>query len=295
MLPLEAVPNFAEGRDAATIEAIGAALERHARVLDRHVDADHHRCVFTLVAAPAGLVDALADAVAVAVERIDLRGRDGVHPRIGAADVVPVVPLDAASEAAALAAADAVADRIAALGVPVFLYALSGGGRRPHDLRAGGPAGLRARIERGELRPDRGPGRLHPSAGAAIVGARRPLIAFNVSVRTERLDLAQALARHVRERDGGLPGVRALGLALPERGIVQVSMNVEDPERAPLHEVVDALRAEAGRLGVELGPSELVGLLPTAALAPAAARALALPALAPGQVIEAAVLAAEPA
>jgi glutamate formiminotransferase/glutamate formiminotransferase/formiminotetrahydrofolate cyclodeaminase len=291
MLPLEAVPNFSEGRDAATIDALGEALSEHARVLDLHVDRDHHRCVFTLVAEPAALVEALAAATAVAVERIDLRTQDGVHPRIGAADVVPVVALDAERADEALAVADAVADRVAALGVPVFLYALSGGGRRPHDLRAGGPRRLAERLARGELAPDRGPGRLHPSAGAAIVGARPVLVAFNVALRGADLAVARALAGRVRERDGGLPGVRALGLELPETGVVQVSMNIEDPVRTPLYRVLEVLRGEARVFGVELGRAELVGLLPAAAVTAVAAQALSLPTLSPAHVLESRLLA----
>ena len=290
MLPLEAVPNFSEGRDAATIDALGEALSGHARVLDVHVDRDHHRSVFTLVAAPAALVEALAAAVAVAVERIDLRRQVGVHPRIGAADVVPVVALERERVGEALAVADAVADRVAAVGVPVFLYALSGDGRRPHDLRTGGLRRLSARLAAGELVTDRGPATLHPSAGAAIVGARPPLVAFNVALRGGDLDVARELARRVRERDGGLPGVRALGLELTETGVVQVSMNVEDPVRTPLYRVLDHLRSEARVFGVELGPAELVGLLPVAAVTAVAGQALSLSTLGPDQVLEARLL-----
>jgi glutamate formiminotransferase len=286
MLPLEAVPNFSEGRDAATIDALGEALSEHARVLDVHVDRDHHRSVFTLVAEPVALVEALAAAVAVAVERIDLRRQVGVHPRIGAADVVPVVALEPDRADEAQAVADAVADRVAALGVPVFLYALSGGGRRPHDLRTGGLRTLAERLARGDLRPDRGPAALHPSAGASIVGARPVLVAFNVALRGADLAVARALARRVRERDGGLPGVRALGLELPGSGVVQVSMNIEDPVRTPLYRVVDLLRSEARTFGVEVGAAELVGLLPAAAVTAVAAHALSLPTLGTDQVLE---------
>lgn len=293
MLPLEAVPNFSEGRDTSTIHALGDALRRHARVLDLHVDADHHRCVYTVVGDGDEIEHALAAAAEVAVERIDLTVQRGAHPRIGAMDVVPVVALDARQREDANAVALRVAERIAALDVPVFLYADSAGGRRPHDLRAGGPAGLQARIDAGDVRPDRGPARLHPTAGAAIVGSRPVLAAFNVNLRTRDVTVARELARRVRARDGGLPGVRALGLDLPEQGIVQVSMNIEDPGRTPLYRVVEFLRAEARTFGVELDRSELVGLLPASAVASAASYALSLPELDASRVIEAAVAGAE--
>jgi glutamate formiminotransferase len=293
MLPLEAVPNFSEGRDTRTIDAIGSALAQHAHVLDLHVDRDHHRCVYTLAGDGPALEEALAAAARVATERIDLTVQRGAHPRIGAIDVVPLVALAESDREEAQATALRVADRIAALGVPVFLYADSGGGRRPHDLRRGGPAGLQERLDAGELAPDRGPARLHPTAGAAIVGARGILAAFNVNLRTRDVAVARELARRVRARDGGLPGVRALGLELPEQGIVQVSMNIEDPARTPLYRVVEFLRAEARTFGVELDRSELVGLLPAAAVASAASYALSLPELDGTRVIEAAVLRAE--
>jgi glutamate formiminotransferase len=293
MLPLEAVPNFSEGRDTSTIDAIGSALAQHARVLDLHVDRDHHRCVYTLVGDERALEEALAAAARVAVERIDLTRQRGAHPRIGAMDVVPIVALEEQARERARATALKVAHRIGALGVPVFLYADSATGRRPHDLRGGGTAAVQRRIDEGELTPDRGPGRLHPTAGAAIVGARPLLAAFNVNLRTRDLAVAQELARRVRERDGGLPGVRALGLELPEQGIVQVSMNIEDPTRTPLYRVVEFLRAEARTFGVELDRSELVGLLPAAAVASAASFALGLPELDASRVLEAAIVHAE--
>jgi len=203
---LESVPNFSEGRDRATIEAIGTALDTAARVLDVHADLDHNRSVFTVVAGADQLVDALASAVAVAVERIDLRSHQGVHPRIGAADVVPIVPIVPEDFETAQEAARALGPRLAALGLPVFVYAPPE--RGPAFYRRGGPAILGARLDTGELAPDFGPARLHPTAGGVIVGARRPLIALNVNLRGD-VDVARAVARAVRERDGGLPGVRA--------------------------------------------------------------------------------------
>jgi glutamate formiminotransferase len=274
-LPLEAVPNFSEGRDPETLAALRAALSRFADVLDVHADADHNRSVFTVVGDDAALVDALVAAVAVAVERIDLRGHAGMHPRVGAADVVPLVPVRPEAMARARAAALLVADRIGEeLGLPVFLYGELAPGRGPAFFRRGGPEELQRRVESGELRPDRGPARLHASAGAVLVGARRPLIAFNVNVRGGETGVAREIAAVVRESGGGFPGVRALGLELRQAGLSQVSMNVEDWEAAALHEIVDRIEEEARARGAEVVGSELVGLMPAGAAAAAAGGAL---------------------
>jgi glutamate formiminotransferase/glutamate formiminotransferase/formiminotetrahydrofolate cyclodeaminase len=268
---LESVPNFSEGRDRGTIEAIGAALASAARVLDRHVDADHNRSVFTLVGEGDALVEALAAGVSVAVERIDLRSHEGIHPRIGAADIVPIVPLEPADFDEADRIARNVGARLGALGLPVFLYAPPE--RGPAYYRRGGLAALEARLGAGELAPDFGEGILHPTAGAVIVGARAPLIALNVNLRGDAA-VARAVARAVRERDGGLPGVRALGLDLPRAGVVQVSMNIEDWVASPPHVVVGRVAAEAEARGAEVLGSELVGLMPAGAAAAAAGGAL---------------------
>ncbi len=273
MLPLESVPNFSEGRDAATIEAIGAALSRGVRLLDVHSDPDHHRSVFTVVGEDDALVGALVDAIAVARDRIDLVRHEGAHPRIGAADVVPVVPLGPADMERAKAAALRLAERVGDLGLPVFLYAELAPGRGPAFFRRGGTEELATRLAEG-LHPDFGPPELHPTAGGVIVGARRPLIAFNVDLRGAALDDARAIASAIRERDGGFPGVRALGLELPGSGRVQVSMNVEDWEASALHEIVARIESEAAALGAEVDRAELVGLMPAGAAAAAAGAAL---------------------
>ena len=284
-LPLESVPNVSEGRDAATIDAIAAALAAHARLLDVHSDADHNRSVFTLVGSADELADALSACVGEAKARIDLRTQTGVHPRVGAADVVPIVPLRPADMPRARAAALAVAERLARdHALPVFLYGELG--RARHDLRRGGPAELQRRIDSGELAPDFGPTTLDPAAGAVLVGARAPLIAFNVNLRGGRIDDARAIARVVRELDGGFPGVRALGLDLPAAGRVQVSMNVEDWEAAALHEILARIEAEAGRLGVEVEGSELVGLMPAGAAAAAAGALLRIDGFDESRVLE---------
>ena len=273
MLPLESVPNFSEGRDAATIEAIGAALSRGVRLLDVHSDPDHHRSVFTVVGDDDPLVDALVEAISVARDRIDLGRHEGAHPRIGAADVVPVVGLRPPDMERAKAAASRVAERVGGLGLPVFLYGELAAGRGPAFFRRGGTEELASRLG-GDLRPDFGPPELHPTAGAVIVGARRPLIAFNVELRGATLDDARTIASAIRERDGGFPGVRALGLELPGSGRVQVSMNVEDWEASALHQILARIESEAAGLGIGVERSELVGLMPAGAAAAAAGAAL---------------------
>jgi glutamate formiminotransferase len=271
VLPLESVPNFSEGRDRATIAAIGEALSGGVRLLDVHSDPDHNRSVYTLVGRDEPLAEALLAGIAVARERIDLRRHEGAHPRIGAADVVPLVPLRPEDMERARAAALELARRIGEeLGLPVFLYGELAPERGPAFFRQGGTDELARRLAAGELEPDFGPGELDPSAGGVIVGARRPLIAFNVDLRSATLEDAQAIAAVVRERDGGFPGVRALGLDLPGSGRVQVSMNVEDWEAAALHEIVARIEAEAASRGAELMGSELVGLMPAGAAAAAA-------------------------
>jgi glutamate formiminotransferase len=270
-LPLESVPNFSEGRDAGTIEALRSALAAHADVLDVHSDADHNRSVFTLVGDDTSLVEALLAGVACARERIDLRSHEGAHPRIGAADVVPIVSLDPTDRERARDCALRLADRIGAeLGLPVFLYGESAAGRGPAFYRQGGQEELQRRIDVGDLRPDYGPERLDERAGGVIVGARRPLIAFNVNLATDDVEIARAIAAVVREKGGGFPGVRALGLLLPRAGHAQVSMNVEDYEAAALHEIVRRVDEEARARGVDITGAELVGLMPAGAAAAAA-------------------------
>src|SRR5205823_4715887 len=254
VLPLESVPNFSEGRDAATIDAIGAALGSHARLLDVHADADHNRSVFTLVGEEHELVEGLVAAVQVARERIDLRRHEGAHPRIGA------------------------------LGLPVFLYAPPE--RGPAFYRRGGTEELQRRLDAGELRPDYGPARLDPSAGGMIAGARKPLIAFNVSLRGP-LEAAREVAALVRQHDGGgFPGVRALGIDLSRAGLVQVSMNVENWEASALHEIVAFVTHEAEVRGAEIVGSELVGLMPAGAAVAAAGAMLRIDGFDPSHVLE---------
>jgi glutamate formiminotransferase len=282
---LESVPNFSEGRDAATLDAIRRALAAHARVLDVHADADHNRSVFTCVGVAADLVEGLASAIAVAAERIDLRTHDGVHPRVGAADVVPFVRFHA-GDAEPEHAARVLGERIGALGIPVLGYADLGGGRRPAFFRTGGIDALAARLESGEVEPLFGPAELHPTAGAVLLGVRPPLVAFNLELDTGNIDVARAVATAVRARDGGLPGVQALGLRLAGTGRAQVSMNLIDVAATPLHRVVREVERLAAEHGAAVVGGELVGLMPASVAASAAGSALHLPGLSPDRILE---------
>jgi glutamate formiminotransferase len=284
--PLESVPNFSEGRDRATIDALAEALGSRARLLDVHADEDHNRSVFTLVGSEDELTAALLAGITCARERIDLRRHEGAHPRIGAADVVPIVPLVPEDMRRARAAALGLADRVGdELGLPVFLYGELAGVRGAAVFRAGGLEELRRRLEEGELAPDFGADLLDQRVGAVLVGARGPLIAFNVNLRGP-LDVAKQIASMVRERDGGFPGVRALGLELPRAGLVQVSMNVEDFEAAAPHEIVARVEREAAERGAEVVGSELVGLMPAGAAVAAAGSALRIDGFDASRVLE---------
>jgi glutamate formiminotransferase / 5-formyltetrahydrofolate cyclo-ligase len=264
---LAAVPNVSEGRDASVVTEIGNAFGSSARLLAVHSDEDHHRSVYVLVAEPASLVDALVAGIAAARDLIDLRRHQGVHPRVGAADVVPLVPLASEDLPQACAAALEVARRTGdELGMPVLLYGEVGNGARPVAFRRGGLDELVRRIAAGEVTPDFGPSHVDPRTGVVLVGARRPLVAYNVVLETDDVAVAQDVAAAVRESSGGLPGVQAIGLELPRSGRIQVSMNVIDIERTPLHEAVAAVAREARARGVEPGPGELVGLVPAAVL-----------------------------
>jgi glutamate formiminotransferase len=285
--PLESVPNFSEGRDRATIDALAEALRSGgARLLDVHADEDHNRSVFTLVGSGDELVESLLAGIARAAELIDLRTHEGAHPRIGAADVVPLVPLADEDEELAREAAGRLAARVGEeLGLPVFLYGELGGGRGPAFFRRGGPEELQRRVDAGELAPEHGPPRLSESAGGVLVGVRRPLIAFNVNLRGT-LEAAREIAALVRESGGGFPGVRALGLELPRAGLVQVSMNVEDWEAAALHAIVAEVERQAAERGAEVAGSELVGLMPAGAAAAAAGAALRIDGFDASRVLE---------
>lgn len=279
MTLLESVPNVSEGRDPSVIAAIGRAFGERGRVLDVHSDTDHHRSVFTIVADEGDLVESLLAGIARAAELVDLRSHDGIHPRVGAADVVPIVPLGVGEMVLATEVALVLGRRVGdEIGLPVFLYGESGDGRRPAFFRRGGPAELQRRVDAGELQPEFGPSQLDPRAGAVLIGARPLLIAFNVELQSGDLSDAQAIAAAIRESSGGMRGVQALGLLLPGSGRVQVSVNVIDVEAAPLVAVVERVREVAAARAVDVGRSELVGLLPESAVADPASLGLdALP------------------
>jgi glutamate formiminotransferase len=260
---LLAVPNVSEGRDAATLDAIGDAfVAGGARLLDRHEDPDHNRAVFTLAAEPGALHEALAAGARAAIERIDLTGHDGLHPHVGAIDVAPVVYRAPEQRGAAAAEALALADALGELGLPVFLYGILADGRTRAELRKGGAPGLAQRMADG-LEPDFGPPAMHPTAGAVLVAARPPLVAFNLELGREATAAdAQAIARAIREGgEQGLPGLRAIGLTLAAReDVAQVSCNVEDHEALALARLLEAVERHA-----PVAEAELVGLAPEVA------------------------------
>jgi len=259
---LLAVPNVSEGSDTAVLDAIGAAFAAGgARLLDRHADEDHGRAVFTLAARPGELAPALLAGAREALRLVDLRRHRGLHPHIGALDVAPIVHLDDRRRGAAVAEALLLADLLAEdLDLPVLLYGALAGGRTRAELRRGGPRELARRLRVGELQPDFGPRKAHPSAGATLVSARPPLVAFNVELASPAgEDDAKSIAAAIREGGpDGLPGLRAIGLTLPTRGgVAQVSMNIEDHRSLPLARVVEAIARRA-----EIAGAELVGLAP---------------------------------
>ena len=284
---LEAVPNVSEGRDPRVVRAIADAFATHAILLDVHSDPDHNRSVFTLAADDEAIVESLLSGIAASVELIDLREHTGVHPRVGVADVVPLVPLDPDDMPRAIAVARTLAHRVGVeLGLPVFHYAELGAGRRPAFFRRGGLDELSRRVEAGELMPDDGPPRIDPRTGVVLVGARPFLVAYNVDLATDDAGVAREIAAAIRESSGGMPSVQAIGLALPGSGRVQVSINVTDVERAPLHEVVRRVRDEASARGVEVRAGELVGLVPVSVMRAAAAAGADTPGVDESRVLE---------
>jgi glutamate formiminotransferase len=284
---LEAVPNVSEGRDRESVDEIGRALSSSARLLDVHSDPDHHRSVYTLAGEAEGLVDALVAGTARALELVDLRRHEGAHPRVGVVDVVPLVPVPPETMNRAAEAALTVAGRLGSeLGLPVFLYGEVGRQRRPVFFRRGGLAELVRRLETGEIQPDAGPRRIDPRSGAALVGARGPLVAYNVELETGDVGIAREIASVVRESGGGMPGVQAIGLYLAHSGRAQVSMNVLDLERSPVHEVFARVRSEAAERGVGVHGGELVGLVPASVLEAARAAGVMVPGVDETHVLE---------
>lgn len=270
---VECVPNFSEGRRTEVVDAIAEATASvpGVQVLDRQMDADHNRSVITFVGDRKSVAEAAFRSAQKAVELIDMNRHRGEHPRVGALDVLPFVPIKGVTLDDCVELARSVGRRIAdELQVPVYLYEAAA--TRPDrralpDVRRGEYEGLKRDIETNpDRKPDFGPPRLHPTAGASIVGARPVLIAWNVNLRTPDVQVAKRIAKAIRESDGGLPAVRAKGFELADRGLAQVSMNMVDYRKTSLVQAFEAIRSLAAKEGVEIAESEIIGLVPLDAL-----------------------------
>lgn len=289
---VECVPNFSEGRRSEVIEAISAAIRGvpGVRVLDVQWDTNHNRSVVTFVGEPEAARRAAVAGCAEATRHIDMRTHKGEHPRLGATDVIPFVPVRGVSTEECVDLARAAGREIAeTLGIPVYLYeeaATRPDRRNLADVRRGEYEGLVETIGSEARRPDFGPAAVHPTAGATVVGARKPLVAFNVNLGTSDVKVARAVARAVRESSGGLRNVKALGLMMADKNLAQVSMNLVDHEATPIYRAFELVRVEARRHGVPVVGSEVVGLVPLAALAEVARYYLGLAGFGDGQVLE---------
>jgi glutamate formiminotransferase len=289
---IESIPNVSEGRRPEIVEAMAAAIRRTpgVRLLDHSSDASHNRSVFTIVGDAPSLKAATLALFETALPAIDLRTHRGEHPRLGAVDVVPFVPIEGVTmqECVALAreVASAVAERFQ---VPVYLYeeaATTPARRNLEDIRRGEYEGLAAKMAGAEWGPDFGPGAPHATAGASVIGARMPLIAYNINLNTDRLDVARKIAAAVRHSSGGLRYVKAMGVKLEDRNLAQVSMNLTNYEKTPIFRVFEIVKREAERYGVAILESEIVGLVPSAALVDAAGYYLQLERFGADQVLE---------
>lgn len=292
MAVIECVPNVSEGRRREVIEGIADALRAvpGLRVLDVQADPTHNRSVFTLAGDAAALSLGIPVLFEHALAAIDLRTQRGEHPRLGAVDVVPLIPIDGVTMAECVQLAKSVAASVAErFGVPIFLYedASSNPARKNlEDIRRGEFEGLAAKMAQAEWAPDYGPASPHASGGASVIGARMPLVAYNINLATNRLDVAKKIAAAVRMSSGGLRYVKAMGIALEDRGIVQVSMNLTNYEKTPIFRVFDLVKREAARYGVTVLESEIVGLVPAAALNQCAEYYLQLEGFTSAQVLE---------
>jgi glutamate formiminotransferase len=288
---LESVPNVSEGRDAAVVRRCAAAIARTgAHLLDVTADPTHHRSVYTFAGPAPAVTDAVLALFAQAIADVDLRRHTGAHPRIGAVDVVPFVPVGGVTMAQCVELARTVGAEVARrFDIPVFLYeaaATADARRRLEDIRRGGLAGLTERMHTAAWAPDFGPAHPHPSAGASAIGARPVLIAYNVNLSPARLDVAARIAARVRERSGGLPAVKAMAVNLVHRGLAQVSMNLTDFRVTPPLAVFERVSELAAAEGVEVVESELIGLIPAAALPPSPAVTLKLHQFTPACILE---------
>ncbi len=292
MVIIECIPNISEGRRADTVDAVAGAAASVAGVtlLDQSSDASHNRSVLTLVGSAGALREAVLAVFAAAIPRIDLRQHEGEHPRVGAVDVVPFVPIEGATMEDCVALAREVGRAVAErFDVPVYLYeeaASSPSRRNLEDIRRGEFEGLAAKMTCPAWAPDFGPAAPHATAGASVIGARTALIAYNINLSTDRLDVAKKIAAAVRFSSGGLRFVKAMGVRLEDRGIVQVSMNLTNVSKTPIHRVFDLVRLEAARYGVAVLESEIVGLVPSAALLDTATHHLQLEGFGQDQILE---------
>jgi glutamate formiminotransferase / 5-formyltetrahydrofolate cyclo-ligase len=289
---IECIPNVSEGRRADVIARMADAIQRApgVRLLDHSSDASHNRSVFTLVGDAAGVEQAVLALFERAIADIDLRTHKGEHPRLGAVDVVPFVPIEGVTMADCVALAKKVGSTVAdRFGVPVYLYedaSTNPARKNLEDIRRGEFEGLAAKMANPGWAPDFGPSAPHPSAGASVVGARMPLIAYNINLATDRLDVAKNIAAAIRQSSGGYRFVKAMGIPLADRGIVQVSMNLTNYQKTPIFRVFETVKREAARYGVSILESELVGLVPSAALNAAAEFYLQIEGFKADQVLE---------
>jgi len=291
MALIECIPNISEGRRQDVLDACAHAITTTgAKLLDVKPDAVHHRTVFSFAGTPAQVREGALALFDTAVAAIDLRTHKGEHPRMGAVDVTPFVPIKDATMADCVALAKDVAATVAARHqLPVYLYedaASSPDRRNLEDIRRGEFEGLAAKMALPAWKPDFGPAAPHASAGASVIGARMPLIAYNINLATNRLDVAKKIASAVRHSSGGFRYVKAMGLALEDRGIVQVSMNLTNFEKTPIFRVFEFVKREAARYGVSVLESEIVGLVPSAALTQSAAWFLQVSGFTENQVLE---------
>jgi glutamate formiminotransferase len=292
MAIIECIPNVSEGRRPEIVEALADAIRRTpgVRLLDHSSDASHNRSVFTLVGEAGSLTQAILALFERAVAEIDLRQQAGEHPRVGAVDVVPFVPIEGVTMEdcvrLAKAVGAAVADRF---GIPVFLYEEASDNplrKNLEDIRRGEFEGLAAKMASPGWAPDFGPAAPHPSAGASVIGARMPLIAYNINLNTDRLDVARKIAAAIRHSSGGLRYVKAMGVKVEDRHLAQVSMNLTNYQKTPIFRVFEMVRREAARYGVTILESEIVGLVPSAALVGAAEYYLQLERFGADQILE---------
>ena len=276
MALIESIPNVSEGRRADVVASFAAAIRgiQGVTLLDHSADPSHNRSVFTLAGDAEGIKRATLTLIERAIASIDLRTHRGEHPRLGAVDVVPFVPIEGVTMAECVAMAQDTAAKVAArFNVPVFLYeeaARDPSRRNLEDIRRGEFEGLADKLASPGWGPDVGPGAPHPTAGATVIGARMPLIAYNVNLASDRLDVAKKIAAAVRHSSGGLRYVKAMGVMLEERHVAQVSMNLTNHEKTPIPRVFEFVKREAARYGVAVLESEIVGLVPQAALLSAA-------------------------